>query len=80
MNYTEIYNKIYDCVKHDGRNNEQIHYTTVSIANAINGLFRLSSQQNPQTINAISEILSLMWSPLKLGGFDIDDKDGQPFN
>ena len=80
MNYTEIYNKIYDCVKSDNKESEQIHYTTVSIANAINGLFRLSKQQNAQTVNAMSEILSLMWNPLNLGGFDLDDKDGQPFN
>jgi hypothetical protein len=79
MNYTEIYNKIYDCIKYENKENEQIHYTTVSMANAINELFKLLKQQNPQTAHAILEILSSMWNTLNINEFDLDDKNRQLF-
>lgn len=79
MNYTEIYNKIYDCLKCDNKENEEIHYNSVGITDAISELFRLSKQQNLQTAHAISEILNLMWNPLNLGEYNVDGKN-QPTN
>ena len=80
MNYTEIYNKIYDSLKLDNKASEEMHYISISIADAITELVTLSKQQNSQTVYTISEILNSMWNPLNLVGFDLDDKNGQPFN
>ena len=80
MNYTEMYNKIYNSLKLDNKASEEMHYIAISIADAINELVTLSKKQNSQTVYTISKILNSMWNPLKLGGFDLDDKDGQPFN
>ena len=80
MNYTEMYNKIYNSLKLENKASEEMHYIAISIADAINELVTLSKQQNSQTVYTISEILNSMWNPLNLVGFDLDDKNGQPFN
>ena len=80
MNYTEMYNKIYNSLKLDNKASEEMHYISISIADAITELVTLSKQQNSQTVYTISEILNSMWNPLNLVGFDLDDKNGQPFN
>ena len=80
MNYTEMYNKIYNSLKLDNKASEEMHYISISIADAITELVTLSKQQNSQTVYTISEILNSMWNPLNLVGFDLDYKNGQPFN
>ena len=81
MNYTEMYNKIYNSLKLDNKASEEMHYISISIADAITELVTLSKQQNSQTVYTISEILnSIMWNTLNLVGFNLDDKNGQPFN
>ena len=79
MNYTEMYNKIYDSLKLDNKASEEMHYIAISIADAITELVTLSKQQNSQTVYTISEILNSMWNPLNLGGFDLDDKNRKIF-
>ena len=75
-----MYNKIYNSLKLDNKASEEMHYISISIADAITELVTLSKQQNSQTVYTISEILNSMWNPLNLVGFDLDDKNGQPFN
>jgi len=75
MNYTAVYNKIYESLKCDGLVHEEMHRSALKITDAIADLFTMTRQENNRVTESISEIANQLWNPLNLGGFDLDDKN-----
>lgn len=77
MNYTEVYNSIYNAIKTDLIPHEVAHGASLRISDAINGIYMFLLQNYPESINSLGDIINNFWTSQKFGGYDLDDK-GQP--
>ena len=75
MSYTENYNKIYAVICKADLPHEKTHKAALRIADAINDIFIYTKVQFPFVMDEIMDIVEEFTTTVKLGGYDLDDRD-----
>jgi hypothetical protein len=75
MTYTENYKQIYAEISKVGMPHEKTHKAALRIADAMNDIFVYTKVQFPSMMNEIMGIVEEFTATVKLGGYDLDDRD-----
>lgn len=75
MNYTEQYNQIYAAICKADLPHEQTHKSALRITDALNDIFVYTNMQFPSVMDEIMDIVEEFTATVKLGGYDLDDRD-----
>ena len=75
MNYTEQYQQIYAAISKANLPHEKTHKAALRIADALNYSFVYTKVQFPLMMDDIMDIVEQFSSTVKLGGYDLDDRD-----
>jgi len=75
MNYTEQYKQIYAAISKANLPHEKTHKAALRIADALNDIFVYTKVQFPLMMDDIMDIVEQFSSTVKLGGYDLDDRD-----
>jgi len=75
MNYTEQYKQIYAAISKANLPHEKTHKAALRIADALNDIFVYTKVQFPLIMDDIMDIVEQFSSTVKLGGYDLDDRD-----
>jgi hypothetical protein len=75
MNYTENYKKIYTAISKADLPHEKTHKAALRITDALNDIFVYTNLQFPSMMDEIMDIVEQFTTTVKLGGYDLDDRD-----
>ena len=75
MNYTEQYKQIYSAISKANLPHEKTNKAALRIADALNDIFVYTKVQFPLMMDDIMDIVEQFSSTVKLGGYDLDDRD-----
>jgi hypothetical protein len=75
MTYTENYKQIYAEISKAGMPHEKTHKAALRITDALNDIFVYTKVEFPSMINEIMDIVKEFTATVKLGGYDLDDRD-----
>jgi hypothetical protein len=75
MTYTENYKQIYAAISKADLPHEKTHKAALRITDAMNDIFIYTKVQFPSIMDEIMDIVEQFTATVKLGGYDLDDRD-----
>jgi hypothetical protein len=75
MTYTENYKQIYAAISKANLPHEKTHKAALRITDAMNDIFIYTKVQFPSMMDEIMGIVEQFTATVKLGGYDLDDRD-----